>query len=152
MSTVATFSLDINKARQILDRKIIEPRLRKAAEIVKSNVRSLMPVDSGVMKQNLETRMEYPKIYIGFFEDTWSAEAPYYYYVEFGTGQFAEKGNGRKTPWVYFSKRLNRFVYTTGMKAQPSLRPGLFISRNEILKIFKEGTFNAEKGTVSQIL
>ena len=43
-------------------------------------------------------------------------------YVEFGTGKFAEKG-GRQTPWTYFSEKLQRFVRTEGMPAQPYLRP-----------------------------
>ena len=162
-STVATFTIDHGKAKQILAKHFIKPRLIKAGDIVKKNVRSLVPTDSGVMRQHVETRLQYPKIFIGFFDDTWPAEAPYYFYVEFGTGQFAEKGNGRKTPWVYYSKKLNRFVYTTGMKARPSLRPGLFISRGELQKLFSgsglyklilggQGTYSAEKGTDLQVL
>jgi Bacteriophage protein of unknown function (DUF646). len=45
-------------------------------------------------------------------------------YVEFGTGIYA-KGDkpGRQTPWVYFDTKLNRYVFTRGMKPQPFLFP-----------------------------
>ena len=37
----------------------------------------------------------------------------------------AEGGKGRRTPWVYWSDRLGRFVRTVGNVAQPYLRPAL---------------------------
>jgi hypothetical protein len=48
----------------------------------------------------------------------------YSIYVELGTGIFAEKGNGRKTPWVW--KDFNgKWHFTRGMKARPFLRPAV---------------------------
>ena len=44
-------------------------------------------------------------------------------YLEYGTGIYAEGGKGRKTPWVYFSNKLGHFVTTSGMRAQPFIRP-----------------------------
>jgi HK97 gp10 family phage protein len=45
-------------------------------------------------------------------------------YVEYGTGIYAEGDKpGRQTPWVYYDNKLNRFVFTRGMKAQPFLFP-----------------------------
>ncbi|MFJ6415010.1 HK97-gp10 family putative phage morphogenesis protein [Terribacillus saccharophilus] len=51
--------------------------------------------------------------------------ANYALYVEFGTGIYAEKGNGRKDPWVYWSDKLNRWVWTRGMEAQPFWFPSI---------------------------
>jgi HK97 gp10 family phage protein len=51
--------------------------------------------------------------------------ASYAIYVEFGTGIYAEKGKGRKTPWVYWSDKLNRWVWTQGMEAQPFWFPSI---------------------------
>ncbi|KIL46158.1 hypothetical protein KR50_28330 [Jeotgalibacillus campisalis] len=51
--------------------------------------------------------------------------AHYAVYVEFGTGIYAEGGDGRKTPWVYWSDKLNRWVFTRGMHAQPFWFPSV---------------------------
>ena len=48
----------------------------------------------------------------------------YAVYVELGTGIFAEKGNGRKTPWVW--KDFNgKWHFTRGMAPRPFLRPAV---------------------------
>jgi len=59
-------------------------------------------------------------------------------YVEIGTGIFSSLGDGRDTPWVYWSEKLQRFVYTVGQQPQPYLRPAL-MERIEDVKnaIFK---------------
>lgn len=48
----------------------------------------------------------------------------YSVYVELGTGIFAEKGNGRKTPWVWKDQN-GKYHFTRGMKPQPFLRPAI---------------------------
>lgn len=57
----------------------------------------------------------------------------YALYVELGTGIFAEKGNGRKTPWVWKDQN-GKWHFTRGMKPQPFLRPAI----TEHLDEFKE--------------
>ena len=42
----------------------------------------------------------------------------YALYVELGTGIFAEKGDGRKTPWVWWDQN-GKFYFTRGMKPKP---------------------------------
>ena len=46
-------------------------------------------------------------------------------YVEYGTGIYSISGDGRKTPWVYWSDKLNRYVFTRGMRAQPYFKPAV---------------------------
>ena len=48
----------------------------------------------------------------------------YAIYVELGTGIFAEKGDGRKTPWVWRDQN-GKYHFTRGMKPQPFLRPAV---------------------------
>lgn len=43
-------------------------------------------------------------------------------FVEYGTGIYAESGNGRKTPWAWEDEAGN-WHWTRGMKARPHLRP-----------------------------
>lgn len=89
-------------------------------------------------------------------------------YVEYGTGLFAENGNGRKeVPWVYVegstqtssnkktytdaeadqtvaylrSKGLEAYK-TSGQQPQPFMRPALNESREQILNILKESLDN----------
>ena len=54
-------------------------------------------------------------------------------FVEFGTGIYAESGNGRKTPWAYQDLNGN-WYWTRGMKAREHLRPAF----NENLDRLKE--------------
>ena len=59
--------------------------------------------------------------------------------VEFGTGLFAENGNGRKdVPWNYQDDK-GEWHSTRGQKPQPFMRPALNENRTEIIRIIKEG-------------
>lgn len=63
-------------------------------------------------------------------------------YVEFGTGLFAEGGNGRKdVPWNYQDDK-GEWHSTSGMKPQPFMRPALEENREEILRLLREGVSN----------
>lgn len=61
-------------------------------------------------------------------------------YVEYGTGLFAEAGNGRKdVPWSYQDAK-GEWHSTSGMKPQPYLRPALLSQKKAVVKtIAKEG-------------
>jgi len=61
----------------------------------------------------------------------------YAIYVEFGTGIYAEGGDGRKTPWVYWSDKLDRWVFTQGMKAQPFWFPSIDSGRRHFSREIK---------------
>jgi HK97 gp10 family phage protein len=59
-------------------------------------------------------------------------------YVEYGTGLFAENGNGRKeVPWHYKDEK-GKWHSTNGQKPQPFLRPALADNSEKITKILKE--------------
>lgn len=59
----------------------------------------------------------------------------YAIYKEFGTGEFAENGAGRKGGWVYPTAD-GKFYFTRGMKPQPFLRPAFRQNKANIQKIF----------------
>ena len=61
----------------------------------------------------------------------------YAIYVELGTGIFAEKGDGRKTPWVWRDQN-GKFHFTRGMKPQPFLRPAVENHIDELREIAVE--------------
>lgn len=59
-------------------------------------------------------------------------------YVEYGTGLFAEEGNGRKdVPWHYQDEK-GEWHSTSGMPPQPFMRPALEENRKNIIAILKE--------------
>ena len=59
-------------------------------------------------------------------------------YVEYGTGLFAEGGNGRKdVPWHY-SDIHGVWHSTSGQHPQPFLRPALLENEEKIVEIVKE--------------
>lgn len=52
-------------------------------------------------------------------EGTWYAE-----FLEFGTGIYNERGNGRQTPWVW-QDRNGEWHTTRGMEPDPFIRPSV---------------------------
>jgi HK97 gp10 family phage protein len=90
--------------------------LDEVAAVVEGNAVNLAPVDTGNLRGTIYRKMISPT------EAEVGAAADYAVYVEFGTGD-GGTGGGRK--WTYYSEALQRFVTTSGMKAQPFLRPAL---------------------------
>lgn len=84
------------------------------AYLIQANARSLAPEDSGDLRKSIEVEIK-----DGGFVAVVTVGAHYAIYVEFGTGIYAVNGDGREDPWVYYSDKLNQFVYTRGMTAQP---------------------------------
>ncbi|MBU8787138.1 MULTISPECIES: HK97-gp10 family putative phage morphogenesis protein [Bacillus] len=77
-------------------------------------------IDGGNLKNSIE--IDYKD---GGLTAVISVGASYAIYVEYGTGIYAEDGNGRKTPWVYYDTKLNQWVFTRGMRAQPFWNPAV---------------------------
>lgn len=56
-------------------------------------------------------------------------------YVEFGTGEFAENGAGRKGGWVY-QDPSGQWFFTWGQEPQPFLRPAFRMTKKQVEQIF----------------
>ena len=56
---------------------------------------------------------------------------------EFGTGEFAANGNGRKTPWKYQDAKGNWHV-TRGKRPNRTLQRAIDSKRNAIISRFKQ--------------
>lgn len=86
----------------------------------------------GALKQSLTFVLDLAKKTVTIGSDLF-----YSLLVELGTGVFAEKGNGRKTPWVW--KDFNgKWHFTRGMKARPFLRPAVENHIDELREIAVE--------------
>lgn len=90
----------------------------------------------GALKQSLTYALDLAKKTV-----TIGSNLFYSVYVELGTGIFAEKGNGRKTPWVW--KDFNgKWHFTRGMRAANEgkgfLRPAVEEHIDELREIAVE--------------
>lgn len=92
----------------------------ETAYIIHSNAQALAVVDESNLRDSIEVEI---------LRDGMMAvvrvTANYAIYVEYGTGIYAVEGNGRKTPWTYYSDKLSRFVTTEGMRPQPFWDPAV---------------------------
>ena len=70
-----------------------------------------------------------------------STNLEYAPYVEYGTGLFAESGNGRQTPWKYQDDEGNWHT-TKGQHPQPFMRPALSENKQNILRVVKKVVFD----------
>jgi HK97 gp10 family phage protein len=93
---------------------------RKDTGALRNSIKSEVKINGNEIKGIIYTPLEY---------------APY---VEFGTGLFAEKGNGRKTGWAYEDEKTGKTIWTRGQRPKPFLRPALFENKNKIIKRLEE--------------
>ena len=152
----------ITQLQNVVSDEKIEGALKKACALVERTAKQKAPKDNGDLRNSIESKVEGT-------EGVIFSTAYYAPYVEYGTGLFAENGNGRKeVPWVYVegstksgnsktvydspedaeaaaaylrSKGLDAVV-TYGKHPHPFLRPALEEKRDKILKMMKEGITN----------
>lgn len=127
-----------NKVRKALNRwgEAIEADVKRivveTANLLKAEAVARAPEDTGDLKQSIE---------VDVLNDGLTAIVTvgvhYAIYIEFGTGIYAVKGNGRKTPWAYPDPkgRLDEngnplIIWTRGMQAQPFWFPAIEIAQD----------------------
>ncbi|MFJ7647715.1 HK97-gp10 family putative phage morphogenesis protein [Lysinibacillus sp. NPDC097279] len=96
----------------------------ETARLIQSQAKALAPFDDGGLKGSIKMEM------LGKYNAVVTVGVHYAIYVEYGTGIYAENGNGRRTPWTYYSLKLGRYVTTEGMRAQPFWGPAVDAGRD----------------------
>ena len=100
-----------------LDQKA-EAFLEEAKASISSQASRNSPVDTGALKSSFQTDSfvdtDEKTAYIG-------SSLEYAIWQEFGTGEYALNGNGRKGGWVYKDFKLGKFVFTRGNKPRRML-------------------------------
>ena len=124
----------IDKIEDIGDVQAIASAMQDACDLVEGAAKYKAPKDTGALRRSITSKIEVNGSEIDGIVFTPLEYAPY---VEYGTGLFAENGNGRQTPWVYRDDKGD-YHYTHGQHPQPFLRPALNENKDEIIQIIKE--------------
>lgn len=109
----------------------IEYALGQACALVEAAAKQNAPKGDGTLRRSISSKVE------GL---TGIVFTPLEYapYVEFGTGLFAEAGDGRKdVPWCYQDEK-GEWHSTSGQNPHPYMRPALEDNRANIIRIIEE--------------
>jgi HK97 gp10 family phage protein len=124
-----------NLMHNLIDETQLEAAVGRACALVERKAKEKAPKDTGALRRSITSEVDVTTREIEGIVFTPLEYAPY---VEYGTGLFAEGGNGRQdVPWNYQDDQGN-WHSTSGQHPQPFMRPALNESREEILRILKE--------------
>lgn len=123
----------MKKLRDVADEEQYREAIEKACRSVEYAAKQKAPRLTGALKASITHEIAEENGEIVGYVGTNIEYAPY---QEFGTGKFAENGNGRKTPWAYIDERTGDTIWTAGNKPQPFLRPALRDRQERIRQIF----------------
>jgi HK97 gp10 family phage protein len=134
MRDVSIENLDgvLETLTKLVDEKEIAQALGQACALVERSAKQKAPKGNGELRRSITSSV------VG---DTGIVFTPLEYapYVEYGTGLFAEGGNGRKdVPWHYQDDE-GEWHSTSGQNPSPFLRPALNENREQIKRILKGG-------------
>lgn len=115
--------------RQFTD--ISEQGMLAAALIIEGRAKALATVQTGEMRDKIDHSI---KVTGSQIIGTVGSPTMHAFYVEFGTGEFAENGAGRKGGWVY-KDSSGQWFFTWGQDPQPFLRPAFRRSKKDVEKI-----------------
>ena len=121
-------------------KKKVEARMDLACEFTEGNMKlitsghvgnDLKAIDKGQYLNSFVHKVEVtPDEILGVVANS-AGHSPY---IEFGTGKYAESGNGRQTPWAWQDDK-GEWHFTHGMKSRPIMRIGFEESQPGIKKI-----------------
>lgn len=111
--------------------EVSEQALEEAALLVEGQAKALAPVGTGELHDKIDHNI---KEVNGMKIAQVGSPLQYAIYVEYGTGEHATNGVGRKGGWVYKGPD-GKFYFTRGMKARPFLTPAFRRNKKNIENI-----------------
>ena len=146
---------EVLEAIEVFDEAELKRALGKACAIVERSAKQNAPKGNGELRRSITSKVEGSGTDIVGIVYTPLEYAPY---VEYGTGLFAEGGNGRKdVPWyipigndfteadarryhypIVEGANGQKFARTYGSHPHPFMRPALNENRAEILRLLAE--------------
>jgi HK97 gp10 family phage protein len=112
----------------------VEPALTKACMIIESQAKSLTPVETGALRDSMSHEV---RVKDGEAVGVVGSPLKYAVYVEFGTGEFAENGAGRKGGWTY-STPDGGFHKTKGMRPRKMIRTAFKTKKADIVRVLEK--------------
>ena len=110
--------------------------LGKCCALVETAAKRNAPKGSGELRRSITSKVD-------GLQGIIFTPLEYAPYVEYGTGLYAEGGNGRKdVPWAYEDPKTGELIWTSGQEPQPYMRPALYDNKQNIIKLLKEGITN----------
>lgn len=129
------FELKNADSLKFVDEADIMRALQKACALVERSAKENAPKGTGELRRSITSEVKREN---GELVGVVFTPLEYAPYVEFGTGLFAENGNGRKdVPWHYQDDEGNWHT-TSGQHPHPFMRPAYNQNREEIMRIIKE--------------
>lgn len=106
--------------------------LFQACLLVEGQAVALATVQTARLRNSIDHTVDEDELvgYVG-------TNVEYAVYVEFGTGEFAENGQGRKGGWMY-QDPSGEWFFTWGQEPQPYLRPAFRQNKGRIEALAKE--------------
>ena len=124
------------RLEEMVDTKKLEAAMKKACALVEGEAKKNAPKGTGELRRSIESKTQVEGKEVTGVVFTPLEYAPY---IEYGTGLFAESGNGRKdVPWHYKDDK-GEWHSTSGMHPHPFMRPALDDNRDKVMNIIKEG-------------
>lgn len=125
--------------KKMRDLETAEKAMKTACFLVEGEAKDKAPKtpnSTGELKGSIQSKVEGVGNDITGVVYTNKFYAPY---VEYGTGLFAEDGNGRKdVPWRYEDDE-GRWWTSSGMPPSPFMRPALIENKQKVMDILKKG-------------
>lgn len=134
-----TIIVDSRRVDEVLERlenkALLKQQVGKACALVEKSAKEKAPKDTGALRRSITSDVsENGNDIIGEIY----TPLEYAPYVEYGTGLFAENGNGRSdVPWSYKDDEGN-WHSTSGQHPHPYMRPALEENKEKILRYVKE--------------
>ena len=124
----------IGKIEDFDDVRAMTRAMQDACNIVESAAIDKAPRKTGALRRSIKSKVELTGNSI---EGIVYSPLEYAPYQEYGTGLFAENGNGRKTGWAYEDEKTGETIFTRGNRPHPFLRPAVNENKDKIINIIK---------------
>jgi HK97 gp10 family phage protein len=117
--------------------KSLEAAGTKGMLVLEADIKRRAPVRTGELRDSYTTEAKTSPAGVEVTTGTNKKYAPY---LEYGTGIYAEGGDGRKTPWTYINEDGEK-IFTHGSHPHPHVRPAIDATKNQVIE-----TVTAELG------
>lgn len=136
--TIEGLDAIFEKLDAISDPAAMVPAMKQACLLVERSAKMKAPKGNGELGRSITSEVE---VAPGEVRGIIYTPLDYAPYVEYGTGLFAEAGDGRKdVPWHYKDDK-GEWHSTSGQHPSPFMRPALYENRENIKRIL-EGSHN----------